>query len=82
MITCTSALTLSSYIHTPVHTISTHTSLPTRPTPSSSMFEGAIALNGDLRAWDLSHVWDMRYVSDAGGPHTTTYRCRHSKPNT
>ena len=54
MITCTSALTLSSYIHTPVHTISTHTSLPTRPTPSSVMFYGASAFN-QIWCWDLSH---------------------------
>ena len=81
MITCTSALTLSSYIHTPVHTISTHTSLPTRPTPSSYMFDGASAFNGDLSAWDVSQVTNMKYVTDDRGPHTTTYRCRHSKPN-
>ena len=45
------------------------------------MFYFASAFNGDLSAWDVSQVTDMRYVTDDREPHTTTYRCRHSKPN-
>ena len=45
------------------------------------MFGDASAFNGDLSAWDVSQVTDMKYVTDDRGAHTTTYRCSHSKPN-
>ena len=67
-------------LHTPAHTISTHL-ISTRPAPSSYMFGGAAAFDQPLNDWDVSQVTDMRYVTDDREPHTTTYRCRHSKPN-
>ena len=50
-------------------------------TDMSYLLYGKTECNPPIGAWDVSQVTKMKYVTDDREPHTTTYRCRHSKPN-